>query len=51
MRPPLVPEQPVPVLEADRLSALLATCAGKGFVARRDYALLAVLIDTGAAGR
>lgn len=48
MRPPLVPEQPVPVLEAERLAALLDSCAGKDFTARRDYALLAVLIDTGA---
>lgn len=48
MRPPLVPEQPVPVLEAERLAALLAGCAGKDFVSRRDLALIAVLIDTGA---
>lgn len=47
MRPPMVPEQPVPVLGADKLAALLRTCAGKDFVARRDLAILAVLIDTG----
>src|SRR3954453_5321084 len=40
MRPPLVPEQPVPVLRPDQLSALLATCAGKDFTSRRDLALL-----------
>lgn len=48
MRPPMVPEQPVPVVEADRLAALLGTCKGKDFVSRRDTAILAVFIDTGA---
>lgn len=47
MRPPLVPEQPVPVIAAEKLTALLATCTGKDFVARRDLAILGVLIDTG----
>jgi site-specific recombinase XerD len=48
MRPPRVPEQPVPVLPEEALRALLATTAGKEFVDRRDRAVLLVFIDTGA---
>lgn len=48
MKPPRVPEQPVPVLSEEQLSALLATCRGKSFEDRRDLALLRVMIDTGA---
>jgi hypothetical protein len=31
MRPPIVPDQPVPVIPDDGLRRLLAACAGKGF--------------------
>ena len=31
MKPPIVPEQPVPVVPEDGLRRLLAVCAGKGF--------------------
>lgn len=49
MRPPRIPEQPVPVLSAEDMRALIATCdRGKDFESRRDYALLLVLIDSGA---
>ena len=48
MHPPTVPEVPVPVLSDDQLKALLATCAGKGFEARRDTALVRLFLDTGA---
>src|SRR5215217_8275395 len=48
MRPPLVPDQPIPVIPDDGLRRLLAACAGKGFEARRDTALLMLLVDTGA---
>ena len=48
MRPPKVPEQPVPVLSAEQLQALLSGCSGRGFAKRRDAALLTVFIDTGA---
>ena len=34
MRPPIVPDQPVPVIPDDGLHRLLAACAGKGFEAR-----------------
>jgi len=48
MRPPIVPEQPVPVVPEDGLRQLLAACAGKDFEARRDTAILMFLLDTGA---
>jgi site-specific recombinase XerD len=47
MSPPRVPEQPVPVLEDAQLVALLAACEGREFPARRDTAILRLLIDTG----
>lgn len=47
MSPPVVPEQPVPVLEDDQLRALLAGCAGKEFLDRRDNAIIRTLMDTG----
>ncbi len=48
IHPPTVPEVPVPVLAEDQLKSLLATCAGKGFEARRDTALVRLFLDTGA---
>jgi site-specific recombinase XerD len=47
MSPPAVPEQPVPVLTDDELSCLLAAAKGTTFEARRDTAILRILIDTG----
>jgi site-specific recombinase XerD len=47
MRPPTIEEAPVPVLSADDQRRLLAACAGKDFDARRDTALVLVLLDTG----
>ena len=47
MKPPMVPEVPVPVLNDDELKRLLAACAGTSFVARRDTAIMRMLIDTG----
>jgi site-specific recombinase XerD len=48
MKPPIVPEQPVPVILEDGLRRLLKTCEGKDFEARRDTALIMLLLDTGA---
>ena len=48
MKPPIVPEQPVPIVPEDGLRRLLAVCAGKGFWARRDTAIITLLLDTGA---
>jgi site-specific recombinase XerC len=47
MRPPIIPEQPVPVVPKDGLRRLLATCAGKTFEDRRDTALILLLVDVG----
>ena len=39
MKAPQVPEQPVPVLTAEQMRALFATCErGKQFIDRRDHA-------------
>lgn len=49
MKPPRMPEQPVPVLRDTELTALLATVqAGKTFDERRDAAILRTFISTGA---
>jgi site-specific recombinase XerD len=47
MKPPAVPEQPAPVLGEELLRRLLAACDGKAFEARRDRALILLLLDTG----
>ena len=47
MKPPIIPEQPVPVVPEDGLRRLLAACAGKGFEDRRDTALILLLVDVG----
>jgi site-specific recombinase XerD len=47
-KPPIVPANPVPIVPADGLKRLFAACAGKGFEARRDTALIMLLLDTGA---
>jgi site-specific recombinase XerD len=49
LRRPKVPESLPAVRRPAELQALLKTCAaGQDFASRRDYALLAVFIDTGA---
>jgi site-specific recombinase XerD len=48
LRPPIVPDKPVPIVPTDGLKRLFAVCAGSGFEARRDTALLMLLLDTGA---
>jgi site-specific recombinase XerD len=47
MRPPLVPEKPVPVLTDKQVKALFAKTAGKDFLDRRDEAILRLFADTG----
>jgi site-specific recombinase XerD len=44
---PTAETQPVPVLSRDELRALFATCRGKSFLDRRDFAMLVFLADTG----
>ena len=47
MRPPKVPEHPVPVLSIDDIKGLLKTCRGNDFLNRRDMAILRVFLTTG----
>ena len=47
MHPPIVPEQPVPVLTMDQLRALLAGCKSNAVLDRRDAAIIRLLVDTG----
>jgi site-specific recombinase XerD len=47
MKPPKVPEQPVPVLSPEEVAAVLKVCEGRGFAERRDTAIVRLFIDTG----
>jgi site-specific recombinase XerD len=47
LKPPAVPEQPVPILSDDELKRLFKVCAGKTFADRRDSAIMRLLMDTG----
>jgi integrase/recombinase XerC len=48
MKPPAITDKPIQVLTDDQLRKLLAGCAGKTFVERRDNAIMRLFIDTGA---
>ena len=48
MKPPAVPEEPVPVLTHDEIRTLLKVCKGRGFTERRDTAIVSIFLDTGA---
>ena len=48
MKPPIVPEQPIQVLDDAALKALLRTSVGKDFADRRDAAIIRTFLDTGA---
>lgn len=47
MRPPAIPEAPVPVIAEEDLKKLLRACEGAGFNARRDMATVRLAVDTG----
>lgn len=47
MRTPSVPLNPPKVLDEEEVGRLLRACAGTDFLARRDLALLAMMLDTG----
>lgn len=47
MKPPKIPEQPPEVLTFENIQAILKVCEGKDFSARRDMAIIRLLIDTG----
>jgi len=47
MHPPIVPDEPPPVLDDNAMRRLLAVTAGRDFASRRDHALILLLADTG----
>ena len=47
LRPPHVPDRPVPVFSAGELARLERACAGRAFAQRRDAAMIAVFRATG----
>lgn len=47
LSPPIVPEEPPAVLRPDQVKMLLKACEGRGLLARRDLAILRLLLDTG----
>ena len=47
MRPPRVPDKPVPVFTGGELPRLERACAGRAFLPRRDAAVIAVFRATG----
>jgi integrase len=47
MRPPIIPEEPPAVLTPEQLRKLLRACDGSGLLARRDLAIIRLLLDTG----
>lgn len=48
LKPPKVPDEPLELVDADVLRRLLGACEGRDFAARRDTALISILIDSGA---
>jgi len=47
MRPPSVPLNPPAVLSNEETARLLAACRGTDLIARRDLAMLSLMLDTG----
>jgi integrase/recombinase XerC len=47
VRPPAVPDVPVPVLSDDDLRRLFKTCEGKSYADRRDISIMRLFYDTG----
>jgi site-specific recombinase XerD len=47
LRPPTVPEEPVPVLDEAMITRLLGTMSGRSFEDRRDTAIVRLFLDTG----
>jgi site-specific recombinase XerC len=46
-RPPIIPEQRVPMLADDQVRKLLDSCAERDFRNRRDVAIIRLFLDTG----
>ncbi len=47
MRPPTIPETPVPVVPPDDLHSLLKACEGRGFHELRDAAIIRLMLEPG----
>jgi site-specific recombinase XerD len=47
MRPPAVPEVPIPVIPEHDLKKLLRACEGSALTERRDFAIVRLAVDTG----
>lgn len=47
LSPPIVPEEPVPVVPIEDIRAVLATCKIRTFVNLRDEAIIRLFCDTG----
>lgn len=47
MRPPKAPRPTAAALSDEQIKRILARCEGKGFEARRDMAIVRLLVDTG----
>jgi site-specific recombinase XerC len=47
MSPPIIPEEPVPVIPDDDLDKLVRITVGTGFFDRRDHACIRFFLDTG----
>ncbi len=47
MKPPIIPESPVPVVTEDEMRRLIKCCTGTTFEDRRDLAIILLLVDTG----
>ena len=47
VKPPAVPDEPVPVLTDDQLRRLFKICEGTSFEDRRDLAIMRLFVDTG----
>jgi len=47
MRPPMVPEPETRVLRPEEIKALRKACEGRGFMSRRDLAIVSLFLDSG----
>jgi site-specific recombinase XerD len=47
MRPPSIPERPVPVVPVDDLRKLLKACEGRDFLELRDAAIIRLMLEPG----
>jgi site-specific recombinase XerD len=47
MRPPTIPEKPVPVVSVEELRRLLKACEGREFLELRDSALIRLMLEPG----